>query len=185
MNIDWYERRDELNAEQVFLVAYGAVKLDRRVPGDGTKWYVADWLNGWSYLDNTIEPGDLIGEPIEDTRVAIEAALDNLYRPKKATHNAAETHGKAEHACAQAGRCVTPDTVERDRVYTLERSLTTREYFAGKALQGLLSGSLQTSYRNSKKHIAQFCYAMADEMLAVGQSSSDRAVLGQKDDGTA
>ena len=35
------------------------VKLDRTVPGDGTKWYVADWSNGWAYYDATIEPGDL------------------------------------------------------------------------------------------------------------------------------
>jgi hypothetical protein len=59
--IDWYERRDELEPEQVFRARDGSlVKLDRRVPGDGTKWYVADWFNGhWSHEDSTIEPGDL------------------------------------------------------------------------------------------------------------------------------
>lgn len=59
--IDWYERRDELEPEQVFLTRYGSkVKLDRRVPGDGTQWYVADWWNdSWAYMDSTIEPGDL------------------------------------------------------------------------------------------------------------------------------
>lgn len=36
------------------------VQLDRRVPGDGTTWYVVDKINGsWSYEDSTIEPGDL------------------------------------------------------------------------------------------------------------------------------
>jgi hypothetical protein len=60
-NIDWYERRDELNCDDVFTSANGLVKLDRRVPGDGTKWYAADWWNGsWAYMDSTIEPGDLI-----------------------------------------------------------------------------------------------------------------------------
>ena len=58
--IDWYERRNELNPEQVFRCYDGSiVKLDRRVPGDGTKWYVATWYDGWSYYDSTIEPGDL------------------------------------------------------------------------------------------------------------------------------
>lgn len=37
------------------------VKLDRRVPGDGTKWYVQDWWDGsWACMDNTVEPGDLL-----------------------------------------------------------------------------------------------------------------------------
>lgn len=57
---DWYERRDELMHGQVFRAQDGSiVKLDRRVPGDGTKWYVADWWKGWAYMDSTIEPGDL------------------------------------------------------------------------------------------------------------------------------
>lgn len=42
------------------------VKLDRRVPGDGTQWYVADWWNGWSYQDATIEPGDLVERLSDD-----------------------------------------------------------------------------------------------------------------------
>jgi hypothetical protein len=43
------------------------VKLDRRVPCDGTKWYVATWYgNHWSYEDATIEPGDLIGEALPE-----------------------------------------------------------------------------------------------------------------------
>lgn len=58
---DWYERRDELEPEQVFRTYDGSVvKLDRRVPGDGTLWYVADWWNGWTYMDSTAEPGDLV-----------------------------------------------------------------------------------------------------------------------------
>jgi hypothetical protein len=72
--IDWYARRDELAPDQVFTDFDGdLVKLDRRVPGDGTRWYVASWNPGsdrpdvdpfyrkgrWSYDDSTIEPGDL------------------------------------------------------------------------------------------------------------------------------
>jgi hypothetical protein len=60
--IDWYERRHELEPEQVFrTIDRSLVKLDRQVPGDGTKWFVADWWNGsWAYMDSTIEPGDLV-----------------------------------------------------------------------------------------------------------------------------
>ena len=67
--IDWYERQNELKPDQVFDSCYGLVKLDRRVPGDGTKWYVADWVDynkSWAYYDSIIEPGDLKGEPISD-----------------------------------------------------------------------------------------------------------------------
>ena len=67
-DIDWYERRNELQEDQVFRDFEGdLVKLDRRVPGDGTKWYVAVmWGGSWAYMDDTIEPGDLRGEPLED-----------------------------------------------------------------------------------------------------------------------
>lgn len=60
--VDWYDRRDELQEGQVFIDFQGdKVKLDRRVPGDGTKWYVADWWgSSWAYMDSTIEPGDLV-----------------------------------------------------------------------------------------------------------------------------
>ncbi len=60
-DIDWYERRNELYPEMIFVTKQNeVVKLDRRVPGDGTKWYVADLDNrGWGYYDGTIEPGDL------------------------------------------------------------------------------------------------------------------------------
>lgn len=67
MDIDWYERRDELEPEQVFRQHGGdVIKLDRRVPGDGTKWYVADWCGYWAYYDGTVEPGDL-EERLSDT----------------------------------------------------------------------------------------------------------------------
>ena len=57
----WYENRDKLTSGQMFRCVDGSlVKLDRTVPGDGTRWYVADWNNGWSYCDSTIEPSDLV-----------------------------------------------------------------------------------------------------------------------------
>ena len=66
-SVDWYERRHELAPDQVFRTQDGEkVMLDRRVPGDGTRWYVADWWGGsWAYMDSTIEPGDL-AERIEE-----------------------------------------------------------------------------------------------------------------------
>lgn len=58
--VDWYDRRNELSPGMKFRTHAGEiVMLDRTVPGDGTRWYVADWHDGWSYYDSTIEPGDL------------------------------------------------------------------------------------------------------------------------------
>lgn len=58
---DWYLHQDELEPDMVFKDYEGdVVRLDRRVPGDGTQWYVAiaSGLN-WIYDDTIIEPGDL------------------------------------------------------------------------------------------------------------------------------
>ena len=64
MATDWYDNKHELEPGQVFTTKDGLVKLDRRVPGDATKWYMADWLGGWlggwSYNDSTVEASDLI-----------------------------------------------------------------------------------------------------------------------------
>lgn len=59
--IDWYERRYELREGQVFLDSEGdKVRLDRRVPGDGTKWYYDYWcVDHWICGYGTLEPGDL------------------------------------------------------------------------------------------------------------------------------
>jgi hypothetical protein len=59
---DWYERRTELESDQVYSHYDGSImKLDRRVPGDGTQWYAANWCGDhWSYDDSIIEPGDLV-----------------------------------------------------------------------------------------------------------------------------
>lgn len=73
MTQDWYERRHELEPGQIFTTHDGSlVMLDRTVPGDGTRWYVADWWNGWSYQDSTIEPGDL-AERFADEATALAA----------------------------------------------------------------------------------------------------------------
>lgn len=77
--IDWYDRRHELEPDMIFRIHDGYVMLDRRNPGDGTQWIVADWHDGWSYYDSIIEPGDLIGDPIAD-----EKALRGLIATKTA-----------------------------------------------------------------------------------------------------
>lgn len=58
---DWYEHRHELEVGDVFTTYEGRlIELDRRVPGDGTNWYVASCYNGkWFYDDDTIHPSDL------------------------------------------------------------------------------------------------------------------------------
>lgn len=64
----WYHHRHELKPGMVFRDYEGdLVKLDRRVPGDGTRWYVAVLGYGHWIWDNTeIEPGDLRGLPLGD-----------------------------------------------------------------------------------------------------------------------
>lgn len=66
----WYTHRHELSCGDVFRTATGSlVKLDGRVPGDGTKWYVAEWDDGWMYCHAEIEPGDLRGGALKDPQV--------------------------------------------------------------------------------------------------------------------
>lgn len=87
----WYHHRSELECEQVFHSSEGLVKLDRNVPGDGTKWYVASWSGtGWSYEDGTIEPGDLHGDPIQGVDWKNPDAVRELVaRGERATADAA------------------------------------------------------------------------------------------------
>jgi len=73
--ICWYKRRNELEPGQVFRCQGVVVKLDKRVAGDGTKWNVLEWYEGWCSYDSEIEPGDLEGEPMQDDRAVIAAAL--------------------------------------------------------------------------------------------------------------
>ena len=63
----WYENSHELMVGDVFSHEYDEnhfVKLDRRVPGDGTDWYVLDWVQKvsggyWEDIDSRIHPCDL------------------------------------------------------------------------------------------------------------------------------
>ena len=70
--IDYYDQRHTLEPDQVFRDFQGGlVMLDRRVPGDGTRWYVADWWAGsWSFMDSTIEPGDLVERVADPAQVS-------------------------------------------------------------------------------------------------------------------
>ena len=64
----WYHHRHELEMGMVFKTNSGSiVKLDGYVPGDGTLMYVADFFDGkWCYQDSTLEPGDLVGNPLTE-----------------------------------------------------------------------------------------------------------------------
>ncbi len=59
--IDWYARRHELKPDMIFSDHEGdLVKLDRRTPGDGTRWNVLSEYDG-SWIDDgvSLEPSDL------------------------------------------------------------------------------------------------------------------------------
>ena len=67
---NWYMRRNELQAGMVFNTWQGVVKLDRTVPGHRTRWYVATLVNGsWAHYDNTIDPIELLGDPLPESPV--------------------------------------------------------------------------------------------------------------------
>lgn len=69
--MSWYERRSELNPGMIFQTrGQGLVMLDGYVPGDGTRMYCADRCGGqWVYQDSTVEPGDLIGDPLTEAAI--------------------------------------------------------------------------------------------------------------------
>lgn len=65
---DWYERRDELNPGDVVTTHDGdRLRLDHRVPGDGTDWRCDYWMDRpgedggghWSAEEMRIHPGDI------------------------------------------------------------------------------------------------------------------------------
>ena len=63
----WYTNRHALKCGQIFRSLDGSiVRLVGTVPGDGTKWYVDTWDNGWFCEDETIEPGDLRTMPLPE-----------------------------------------------------------------------------------------------------------------------
>jgi hypothetical protein len=64
---DWYEARGRLREGMIFTLADGdVICLDRRVPGDGTKWYNYEVESSFdkgvvlSYWGGTVEPSDLV-----------------------------------------------------------------------------------------------------------------------------
>lgn len=84
--IDWYERSDDLQSRMIFDSCYGIVRLDRRVPGDGTDWYADVWIDGrpgvpgyenghFSCEDARIHPADLIERLADDWQGSLTAGL--------------------------------------------------------------------------------------------------------------
>ena len=63
--------------------------------------------------------------------------------------------------------------VETDRVQPLHQGLTMRDYFAAKAMQGLLAQSCGTAFGSDPIHGAQYAYQMADAMLAAREGDHD------------
>lgn len=67
----WYDNRDRLNQGDVCTLENGSVvKLDRRVPGDGTDWYVLDYVQHyfdkhwyWTDNDSKIHPSEILKGP--------------------------------------------------------------------------------------------------------------------------
>ena len=78
---------------------------------------------------------------------------------------------QAIHAYAVAATDGIRDPDERDRAYLKARGeavggVTLRDYFAAKAMQGLLAQSCGTALGSDPIHGAQYAYQMADAMLA-------------------
>lgn len=63
----WYEHRGRLNCGDVCVLEDGStVKLDRRVPGDGTDWYVLDYVKSyhdghmyWTDENSRVHPSEI------------------------------------------------------------------------------------------------------------------------------
>ena len=84
---------------------------------------------------------------------------------------------QAIHAFAVAAVAGTTDPDERDRAYIKARGeavggMTLRDYFAAKAMQGLLAQSLGTALESDPILGAQYAYRVADAMLAARQEKS-------------
>ena len=78
---------------------------------------------------------------------------------------------QAIHAYAVAAVDGITDPDERDRAYLKARAeavggATMRDYFAAKAMQGLLAQSCGTALGSDPIHGAQYAYQMADAMIA-------------------
>ena len=85
---------------------------------------------------------------------------------------------QAIHAYAVAAVDGITDPDERDRAYLKARAeavggATMRDYFAAKAMQGLLAQSCGTALGSDPIHGAQYAYQMADAMLAARKPEYD------------
>ena len=58
-----------------------------------------------------------------------------------------------------------PSFVERDDILGYNRGMSLRDYFAAKAVQGLLAQSCGTALESDPSRGAQYAYAIADAML--------------------
>ena len=84
---------------------------------------------------------------------------------------------QAIHAYAIAAVDGITDSEERDRAYLKARAeavggATLRDYFAAKAMQGLLAQSLGTALESGIILGAQYAYRVADAMLAARKEKS-------------
>lgn len=73
---DFYEQRHTLEPGQVFRDREGdLVRLEARVPGDGTQWFVAIWWgSSWFHDGTRIEPGDLRERADDPSAADLQAA---------------------------------------------------------------------------------------------------------------
>jgi hypothetical protein len=80
--------------------------------------------------------------------------------------------GQAAHAIAAAAISGIEDVAERDRVYTEVRGqamqgMTLRDYFAAKAMQGMLSDLPKSMYGMEwESDVAEAAYRIADRLIA-------------------
>ena len=86
---------------------------------------------------------------------------------------------QAIHAYAMAAVDGITDQKERDRVYLKARAeavggATLRDYFAAKAMQGLLAQSLGTALESEPILGAQYAYRVADAMLAARKAGAQQ-----------
>lgn len=82
----WYDNKHLLRADMVFQCSDGSIiRLDRRIPGDGTEWYALEWIDGrWCAEDLTVHPGDFLEQldAPSHTQSSSKASIDNTQNGK-------------------------------------------------------------------------------------------------------
>ena len=63
-----------------------------------------------------------------------------------------------------------PITIDLGQGVECNKGMTLRDYFAAKAMQGLLAQSCGTALGNDPKFAAEYAYATADAMLKARQA---------------